>query len=73
MEKTIALEDGRLLAKGYRHKAAGHEMLPTGAISDEFFVTLNGQRLSGATEPLFLLGTLFLLCWRQRKAGRAVA
>lgn len=51
MEKTIALEEGRLLARSYRHKAAKCELLPAGAVSDEFFVTLDGQRWSGATGP----------------------
>ncbi len=43
VERTVALEDGRLLLKSFRNKATDTELVPDGAASDEFSVSIGDQ------------------------------
>lgn len=57
MEKTISLDEGRLLATHYRHKTAGIDLLPAAASYDEFFVNLDTQRITSSTGPWKMVNT----------------
>jgi hypothetical protein len=41
MERVVALEDGRLSLKSFKNKASGHELIPPGRPSEEFFVSVS--------------------------------
>jgi hypothetical protein len=53
VEEVIALEDGRLLLKSLKNKSTGRELVPAGAVSDEFFLRLgeSAEPVSSATGP----------------------
>lgn len=53
VEQVIALEDGQFLLKSLKDKATGRDLVPSGTVSDEFFVELGDAKkvISGATGP----------------------
>ena len=48
MERVVALEDGKFLAKSLKNEASGRELVSPGAASDEFFASVNGNTWSGS-------------------------
>ena len=57
MERTVALEDGKLLLKSLKNKATGHELISSGVPSEEFFLRIGDakQPITGSTGPWKLI------------------
>ena len=53
VEQVIALEEGRLVTKSLKNKSSGRELVPAGAVADEFSVHLDDAKeaVSSATGP----------------------
>ena len=48
VERTVALEDGRLLLRSFKNRTSGREMVPEGVVSEEFvFSTGDGAPTGG--------------------------
>jgi hypothetical protein len=58
VERVVAFEDGKLLLKSFKDKAAGRELIVDGAPSDEFFVSVDDAKhqLTGSTGPWKFVG-----------------
>jgi hypothetical protein len=58
VERVVALEDGRFVLKGFKSKAAGRELVPAGAQSEEFSVGFGDKagRITGAGGGWKLVG-----------------
>ncbi|MCL5099094.1 MAG: hypothetical protein M1608_16475 [Candidatus Omnitrophica bacterium] len=58
VEKTVALEGGKLFLQSFKSKATGLEMTPDNGLSDEFFILLGDkcERVSGAAGNWRLAG-----------------
>src|SRR5579862_9545524 len=47
VERTVALQNGRLVTTSWKNKVSGKQLIPAGAPSDELRVGVEGQEISG--------------------------
>src|SRR5271154_520094 len=48
VERTVALQEGRLVTTSWKNKVSGKQLIPAGAPSDELRVGVEGQDISGS-------------------------
>ena len=56
VERAIRLDGGRFVTTSWKNKASGHEIIPTGTVSNELSVVVDGQEISGTSGEWRLVG-----------------
>jgi hypothetical protein len=56
VERTVTLQDGRLVTTSWKNKVSGKQLIPAGAPSDELRVGVEGQDISGSDGNWQLIG-----------------
>jgi hypothetical protein len=57
VERTIRLDGGRFVTTNWKNKASGHELIPSGSVSNELSAVVDGQEISGASGDWQLVGS----------------